>query len=100
MFARNTLRGVRRGILLAAIAALASTVGGLAYHELHDADHPRSQAEPSHVAPPVSGMFDHKPTLLAVGDSYAATYPELVADKMGWSLALDAQDGTGFVHRI
>ncbi|MGH3959086.1 SGNH/GDSL hydrolase family protein [Mycobacterium sp.] len=53
-------------------------------------------------------MFDAKPTLLVVGDSFASgtgdprfvTYPYLVADKMGWNLALDAQGGTGFVHRV
>jgi lysophospholipase L1-like esterase len=100
MFARNTMRGARRGILVTAIVALVSTVGGLAYHELRGADRPRGQAEPSYVAPSVSRMFDHRPTLLVVGDSYATTYPDLVADKMGWSLTRDAQDGTGFVHRV
>ena len=82
------------------VAALASTVGGLVYYELRGTDRPHSQAEPHDVAPMVSTMFDYKPTLLVVGDSYAVTYPDLVADKMGWSLALDAQDGTGFVHGI
>ena len=52
-------------------------------------------------------MFPDKPTLLVVGDSYAGgvdpravNYPQLVADEMGWNLALDAQGGTGFVHGI
>jgi len=53
-------------------------------------------------------MFDRKPTLLVVGDSPApgtgdpsiVTYPYLLADKMGWNLALDGQVGTGFVNGI
>jgi lysophospholipase L1-like esterase len=100
MSARNPLHGVRRGILVTVIAALASTVGGLAYPQLHTSDRPHSQAKPKYIAPWISTMFDYKPTLLVVGDEYAVTYPGLVADKMGWTLALDAQDGTGFVHGI
>jgi hypothetical protein len=100
MSARNTLRGARRGIHVTVVAALASTVVGLAFHELRSTEPPRSQAEPHDVAPLVSMKFDYKPTLLVVEDSYAVTYPELVADRMGWSLALDAQDGTGFVRGI
>jgi hypothetical protein len=38
--------------------------------------------------------------LLVVRDSYAVTYPDLVADQMDWSLALDGQDGTGFVRPV
>lgn len=94
MSMRKTLRG--RGIHVAVVAALVSIVGGLVYHELRDADRSYSQAQRHDVAPSVA--FDYKPTLLVVGDSYADTYPDLVADKMGWSLALDAQDGTGFVN--
>jgi hypothetical protein len=101
MSVRNTLRGVHRGIHVTVVVALVSIVGGLVYHELRGTDRPHSQAEPHDVAPSVSTMFDYKPTLLVVGDSYAVTYyPDLVADKMGWSLALDAQDGTGFVHGV
>jgi lysophospholipase L1-like esterase len=99
MFPRNGLRGGGRGILLTVIVALASIVGGLAYLELPTTGRPYSEGEPHDVAPSVSTMFDHQPTLLVVGDSYAPTYPDLVADKMGWSLVLDVQDGTGFVHR-
>jgi lysophospholipase L1-like esterase len=94
------LRGARRGIHVTVVAALASTVVGLALHELRSTEHPHSQAEPHDVAPLLSTKFDYKPTLLAVGDSYAVSYPYLVADKMGWNLALDAQDRTGFVHGI
>ena len=100
MSARNTLRGARRGIKVTAVAALASTVVGLAFYELHSTGPPRGQIEAHHVAPMVALKFDHKPMLLVVRDSYADTYPELIADRMGWSLALDGQDGTGFVGSV
>ena len=100
MSARNTLRGARRGIKVTAVAALASTVVGLAFYELHSTGPPRGQIEAHHVAPMVALKFDHKPMLLVVRDSYAVTYPELIADRMGWSLALDGQDGTGFVGSV
>lgn len=53
-------------------------------------------------------MFDPKPTLLVVGDTFAAgvgdpnnkTYPYLLAAKMNWNLAVDAQGGTGFASGI
>jgi len=53
-------------------------------------------------------MFDSKPTLLVAGDSFAAgvgdpnnmTYPYLLAAKMNWNLALDAEGGTGFASGI
>jgi hypothetical protein len=98
MSTRNTRRGVRRGIHIAVVAALVSLVGGLVYQELRGVGPQRGQAPSHDVVPSLGTMFDYKPTLLIVGDSYADTYPDLVADKMGWSLALDAQDGTGFVH--
>jgi hypothetical protein len=96
MFMRNTLRSC--GIHVAVVAAFMLIVSGLTYYELRSIDRAHSQARRHEVAPSV--MFEYKPTLLIVGDSYADTYPDLVADKMGWSLALDAQDGTGFVHCI
>jgi hypothetical protein len=100
MFTRNTLRGVRRGLHLTVVAALVAIVGGLVYHELRDTDRPNGHAEPHHVAPSVSIGFDYRPTLVVVGDSYAETYPDLVADKMGWTRVLDAQDGSGFIHCV
>jgi hypothetical protein len=100
MSARDTLRGARRAISVTVVAVLASTVVGLAYYGLRSTEPPRGQAEPRDVAPLVSIMFDYKPTLLVVRDSYAIGYPDLVADRMGWSLVLDGQDGTGFVRSI
>lgn len=98
MSARDTLRGARRAINVTAVAVLASTVVGLAYYGLPSTEPPHGQAEPRDVAPLASIMFDYKPTLLVVRDSYAIAYPDLVADRMGWSLALDGRDGTGFVR--
>ncbi|MDT5136386.1 MAG: hypothetical protein QOD58_648 [Mycobacterium sp.] len=100
MSMRNTLRGARRGIKVTAVAALASTVVGLAFYELHSTEPPRGQIEAHHVAPVVALKFDHKPMLLVVRDSYTVTYPELIADRMGWTLAFDGQDGTGFVGSV
>ena len=96
----DTLRGARRAINVTVVAVLASAVVGLTYYGLRSTEPPHGQAEPRDVAPLASIMFDYKPTLLVVRDSYAITYPDLVADRMGWSLALDGQDGTGFVRGV
>lgn len=100
MSARNTPRGPRRAINVTVVAVLASAVVGLTYYGLRSTEPPHGQAEPHDVAPLASIMFDYKPTLLVVRDSYAIIYPDLVADRMGWSLALDGQDGTGFVRSV
>jgi hypothetical protein len=100
MSASNTLRGARRAINVTVVAVLASTVVGLAYYGLRSTEPPDGQAEPHDVAPLASIKFDYKPTLLVVRDSYAIIYPDLVADRMGWSLDLDGQDGTGFVGSV
>lgn len=89
---------VHRGIHVAVVAVLASLIGGLVYHEPRSTDRSHRHADPQEHVPSLSRMFDYKPTLLVVGDSYADTYPDVVADKMGWSLALDARDGTGFIR--
>ncbi len=96
MRARNGLRGRRRLILAAVIAVLTVTVGAVTYAGLPGGVS-NSTTVPSNVVPSTSTMFDHSPALLVVGDSYAAVYPDLLADKMGWSLSVDVQDGTGFV---
>jgi hypothetical protein len=95
MLTRNGLRRPRRLVLAAVIATLALAVGVLTYAGLPTVNH--RAAAPRDVVPSTSTMFDHQPALLVVGDSYAAAYPGLVADKLGWSLSLDVQDGTGFV---
>jgi hypothetical protein len=100
MSACNTLRGARRAINVTVIAVLASTVVGLAYYGVRSTEAPHGQAEPHDVAPLASIMFDYKPTLLVVRDSYAIIYPDLVAHSMGWSIAVDGQDGTGFVRSV
>jgi hypothetical protein len=40
---------------------------------------------------------ERRSILLVVGDSYASSYPDMVTDALGWNLAVDMQDGTGFV---
>ncbi len=98
MPAHSGIRGRRRLILCAVVAALALTVGVLIDAGLPDGGSNAATA-PTNVVPSPSTMFDHQRALLVVGDSYAAAYPGLVADKMGWSLSADVQDGTGFVSR-
>lgn len=93
---RNGFRRPNRPVLLAVIAALTVTVGGLARAEL-PAGNSSGAAAPHDVAPSTSTMFDHQPALLVVGDSYATGYPDMIAEKMGWSLSLDVQSGTGFL---
>jgi hypothetical protein len=100
MSARDTLRRGRRGSKGKVGAVLASTVVGLAYYGLRSTEPPHDQAEPRDVAPLASIMFDYKPSLLVVRDSYAIGYPDVIADRMGWSLALDGRDGTGFVRSV
>jgi lysophospholipase L1-like esterase len=92
---RNGIRRSHRLALAGVAATLALMVGGLGYAGLPDGA--GSATPPSDVVPSTSTMFDHQPALLVVGDSYAAAYPNLVADKLGWSLSIDVQDGTGFV---
>ncbi|WP_162465176.1 MULTISPECIES: SGNH/GDSL hydrolase family protein [unclassified Mycolicibacterium] len=61
---------------------------------------------PGSTVPTIGSMFDYKPTLLVVGDSFAGgtgdptfrTYPYLLGDLLGWNLTVDAQGGTGFVN--
>jgi len=66
------------------------------------ADLPVAAHDWSDAAP--ANQIEHRPTLLVVGDSFAGgagdatitTYPQLVADKMGWNLRMDAVGGSGF----
>lgn len=95
---RNAIRGRRRLTLCAVVAVLALTVGVLFNAGLPDGG-PDAAPALANMVPSTATMFDHQPALLVVGDSYAAAYPGLVADKMGWSLAVDVADGTGFVSR-
>lgn len=98
MSLRKVLGGsARRGIVVTVIAVLALAVAGLADREVLTSNRPHSQAERRVAKPSVSKMFDYQATLLVVGDSYATTYPSLVASKMDWNLAQDVRDGTGFV---
>jgi len=98
----KVLRRAHRGILVAVVATLVSTLGVLAYRAL-PANRVESRASSydigEWVSPPsLSTMFDYQPTLLAVADTSTSFYPDLVANAMGWKLLLDAQGGTGFVR--
>ncbi len=97
MFPRNDMRGGRRSMLLIVVAALVVAVGVMAYLELPKDDRMLGRSAPHDVVPSPKTMFDHQATLLVVGDSYASSYPEMVTDALGWNLAVDVQDGTGFV---
>lgn len=104
-------RDRRRRTLVAAISAvlLAVAVVALARYSLQD--NQIRQAADIHegaVVTAISSAFDYRPTMLMVGDSFAGgtgdpkieTYPSLVAERMGWSLAMDAQGGTGYVQSL
>ena len=97
MFPRNDMRGGRRSMLLILVAALVAAVGLMAYLELPKAVRLQGQSVPHNVVPSQAKMFDRQSTLLVVGDSYANSYPDMVTDALGWNLAVDVQDGTGFV---
>lgn len=84
-------------MLLIVTAALTVTVGVMTYLELPKASSVPGRSAPRDVVPAQATMFDRRPTLLVVGDSYASSYPDMVADALGWNLAVDIQDGTGFV---
>jgi lysophospholipase L1-like esterase len=68
---------------------------------------------PGSIAPAASSIYgwnptQHQPTLLVIGDSYAAgqydeavtTYPSRIGDKMGWHVLTDASGGTGYLKEV
>ncbi len=86
--------------------ALLACIGGAGYVQwLRNDVSTHRQASGSTVSS-IGSMFDYKPTLLVVGDSFAGgtgdptfrTYPYLLGDRLGWSLTVDAQGGTGFIN--
>ncbi len=96
MSTHNTPHSLRRVVKVTAAAALASIVGGLGCYEVRSTLLTSRQTEAHDVASPAAMKFDYRPTLLVIRDSYAVTYPDLVAERMDWNLVLDGQDGTGF----
>jgi lysophospholipase L1-like esterase len=61
----------------------------------------------THPVMPPAAQIDTRPTLLAIGDSYVGgagdpsikTYPQHLAEKMGWNLRVDAVGGSGYLSR-
>lgn len=102
---RKSARLRRAPLALVSIALLALIVG-VGYVQWHRGEVSAHGQESDSTVPSIGSMFDYKPTLLIVGDSFAGgtgdptfrPYPYLLGDRLGWSLTLDAQGGTGFVN--
>jgi lysophospholipase L1-like esterase len=85
------------------LLALITGVGYLQWHRNVVSTHGQ---QPGFAVPSIASMFDYRPTLLIVGDSFAGgtgdpsfrPYPYLLGDRLGWNLTVDAQGGTGFVN--
>jgi lysophospholipase L1-like esterase len=95
----------RASLVLCAIVMLALIVG-VGYVQWRRNDVSTHANEPESAVSSIGSMFDYKPTLLIVGDSFAGgtgdptfrPYPYLLGDRLGWNLTLDAEGGTGFVN--
>jgi len=89
--------------LLVGLTLIAVVLAGHAMTRVrsHSASGPGAGAQTANVA----ANFGHRPTLLVVGDSFAAgvdaesmAYPRLIGDIMNWNVIADAQGGTGFTN--
>lgn len=101
------LRGSIRAAQVVACAVLLAVMCGFAFLQLRENIWMgRGAADTSASLAPLESAFDRVPTVLVVGDSFAGgtgdpsieIYPNILARRMGWDLALDAQGGTGFVN--
>jgi lysophospholipase L1-like esterase len=98
--------GVGRASLVLFTIVLLALIVGVGYVQWRRNDVSTHGHEPESKVSSIGSMFDYKPTLLIVGDSFASgtgdptfrPYPYLLADRLGWCLALDAEGGTGFVN--
>jgi|EndMetStandDraft_2_1072991.scaffolds.fasta_scaffold20381_2 lysophospholipase L1-like esterase len=96
--ARRVALVLASAFLLASVTAL----GCLHWQRVEASAHGDPPGPP---VPSLESMFDYRPTLLVVGDSFAGgtgdptfrPYPYLLGDRLGWNLTVDAQGGTGFV---
>jgi lysophospholipase L1-like esterase len=97
--------GVRRAALVVASAVLLASMTALGCLQWQRVDASAHGDVPGATVPSLESMFDYRPTLLVVGDSFAGgtgdptfrPYPYLLGDRLGWNLTVDAQGGTGFV---
>lgn len=98
--------GVGRATMVLFSIALLALIVGVGYAQWNRSEASAQGPEPDSKVPSIGSMFDYKPTLLIVGDSFAGgtgdptfrPYPYLLGDRLGWSLTLDAQGGTGFIN--
>lgn len=98
--------GVGRASLVLFTIVLLALMVGVGYMQWRRNEVSTRGHEPESKVSSIGSMFDHKPTLLIVGDSFAGgtgdptfrPYPYLLADRLGWGLTVDAEGGTGFVN--
>lgn len=98
--------GPGRASLSLFIIVLMALIAFVGYQQWRRNDVSTHGQESDSAVPLIGSMFDYKPTLLIVGDSFASgtgdptfrPYPYLLGDRLGWSLTLDAEGGTGFVN--
>ncbi len=98
--------GLTRTTLVLVSSVLVALIVGGGYVQWHRNDAAMRGQAPDSAVPSIGSMFDYKPTLLIVGDSFAGgtgdptfrPYPYLLGDRLGWNLNVDAQGGTGFVN--
>jgi lysophospholipase L1-like esterase len=103
---RRESAGLRSASLVLLTLVLLTLTAGGGYAQWHRNDASTHGHAPESTVSALGSMFDYKPTLLIVGDSFAGgtgdptfrPYPYLLGDRLGWSLTLDAEGGTGFVN--
>jgi lysophospholipase L1-like esterase len=96
---------LRRASLVLFSTVLLAAIAGAGYVQWHRNDVSTHARGPASTVHSIGSMFDYRPTLLVVGDSFAGgtgdptfrPYPYLLGDRLGWTLTVDAQGGTGFI---
>ncbi|OBB44624.1 SGNH/GDSL hydrolase family protein [Mycobacterium sp. 852002-51961_SCH5331710] len=100
--------GVGRARLALFSVILLALIASVGYLQWRRDDVFTQGREQSSTVPSIGSLFDHRPTLLVVGDSFAGgtgdptfrPYPYLLGELLGWNLTVDAQGGTGFVNAV
>ena len=104
--------GLKSSLTSLGVAALFVSVAALAVFGLQRVS-PESASTAAASLPRESlanpaRKIEQSPTLLVVGDTFVAgtgdpnitTYPQLVADRLGWNLRIDAIRGSGFTATV